>query len=150
MGEIVLAANAILLHLQGIMAYAFDGFAHAAEVLSGSAYGACKRDTFKRSVKMTTLWAFGFSVLISAFYLFFGESILGLFTNIDEVLSTAKIYLPWMIIAPIVSIWSFQLDGIFIGASFTKEMRNAMLVSMLIRALTLGFYYPRIVRAIED
>ena len=175
MGEIVLAANAILLHLQSIMAYALDGFAHAAEALTGSAYGARKKSTYQRSVKMTTLWAFGFSVLISAIYLIFGEMILGLFTNIDEVLSTAKTYLPWMIIAPIVSIWSFQLDGIFIGASFTKEMRNAMLVSMLIylallqwlvpqwgnhglflslslfmliRALTLGWYYPRIVRAI--
>ena len=177
MGEVVLAANAILLHLQSIMAYALDGFAHAAEALTGSAYGARKRNAFVRSVKMTSLWAFGFSVLISAIYLIFGEAILGLFTNIDDVLVTAKTYLPWMIIAPIVSIWSFQLDGIFIGASYTKEMRNAMLVSMLIylallqwlvpqwgnhglflglslfmliRALTLGFYYPRIVRAIED
>ena len=177
MGEIVLAANAILLHLQSIMAYALDGFAHAAEALTGSAYGARKPKTYQRSVKMTTIWAFGFSVLISAIYLIFGESILGLFTNIEEVLNTAKIYLPWMIIAPIISIWSFQLDGIFIGASFTKEMRNAMLVSMLIylallqwlvpqwgnhglflglslfmliRALTLGWYYPRIIKAIKN
>ena len=177
MGEIVLAANAILLHLQSIMTYALDGFAHAAEALTGSAYGARKRNTFIRSVKMTSLWAFAFSVLISTVYLIFGEFILSLFTNIDEVLSTAKTYLPWMIIAPIVSIWSFQLDGIFIGASYTKEMRNAMLVSMLIylallqwlvpqlgnhglflglslfmliRALTLGWYYPRIIRAIGD
>lgn len=176
MGEVVLAANAILLHLQSIMAYALDGFAHAAEALTGSAYGARKRNTYIRSVKMTSLWAFGFSVLISAIYLLFGEAILGLFTNIDEVLSTAKTYLPWMIIAPIVSIWSYQLDGIFIGASYTKEMRNAMLVSMLIylallqwlvpqwgnhglflglslfmmiRALTLGWYYPRIVKALK-
>ncbi len=177
MGEVVLAANAILLHLQSIMAYALDGFAHAAEALTGSAYGARKRKTYIRSVKITSLWAFGFSVLISAIYFIFGEAILGIFTNIDEVLTTAKTYLPWMIIAPIISIWSFQLDGIFIGASYTKEMRNAMLVSMLIylallqwlvpqwgnhglflglslfmliRALTLGWYYPRIVRAIED
>jgi MATE family multidrug resistance protein len=177
MGEIVLAANAILLHLQSIMTYALDGFAHAAEALTGSAYGARKRNTYIRSVKITSLWAFGFSVLISFIYLIFGEAILDLFTNIDEVLSTAKTYLPWMIIAPIVSIWSFQLDGIFIGASYTKEMRNAMLVSMLIylallqwlvpqwgnhglflglslfmliRALTLGWYYPRIVRAIGE
>ena len=177
MGEVVLAANAILLHLQSIMAYALDGFAHAAEALTGSAYGARKRETFTRSVKITSIWAFGFSLIISAIYLLFGESILSLFTNIDEVLTTAKTYLPWMVIAPIVSIWSFQLDGIFIGASYTKEMRNAMLVSMLIylallqwlvpqwgnhglffclslfmmiRALTLGFYYPRIVNTLKS
>lgn len=174
MGEVVLAANAVLLHLQNIMAYAIDGFAHAAEALTGSAYGARNRNTYIRSVKITSLWAFIFSVLISTIYLFFGETILSLFTNIDEVLSTAKTYLPWMIIAPILSIWSFQLDGIFIGASYTKEMRNAMLISMLIylallqwlvpqwgnhglflglslfmliRAFTLGLYYPRIIRA---
>ena len=177
MGEIVLAANAILLHLQSIMAYGLDGFAHAAEALTGSAYGAKKRDTYKRAVKLTSLWAFIIAVFISLLYFVFGEFILSLFTNIDEVIASAKTYLPWMIIAPVVSIWSFQLDGIFIGASYTKEMRNAMIVSMLIylallqflipqwgnhglflglslfmviRAVTLGLYYPRIVRAIAD
>jgi len=134
-----------------------------------------QRWAFKRTVKLTSLWAFIISVVISIIYLLFGEFILSLFTNIDSVLETAKTYLPWMIIAPLVSIWSFQLDGIFIGSSYTKEMRNAMFVSMLIylallqwlipmwsnhglflslslfmviRALTLGWYYPRIVAAI--
>ena len=176
MGEVILASNAILLHLQSIMAYGLDGFAHAAEALTGSAYGAKNRDVFKRAVKLTSLWAFIIAVVVSIIYFIFGEMILGLFTSIDEVLVSAKIYLPWMIIAPIVSIWSFQLDGIFIGASYTKEMRNAMIISMLIylallqvlipqwgnhglflglslfmiiRAITLGLYYPRIVRAIR-
>ncbi|MEH6455829.1 MAG: MATE family efflux transporter [Cocleimonas sp.] len=177
MGEVVLASNAILLHLQSIMAYGLDGFAHAAEALTGSAYGAKKRDTFKRAVKLTSFWAFIIAVVVSIIYFIFGEMIIGLFTNIDEVFNSAKIYLPWMIIAPIVSIWSFQLDGIFIGASYTKEMRNAMIISMLIylallqvlipqwgnhglflglslfmviRAITLGLYYPRIIRGIKD
>ena len=175
MGEIVLAANAILLHLQSIMAYGLDGFAHAAEALTGSAYGAKNRKVFIRAVKLTSLWAFIISVVVCIIYLLFGEFILSLFTNIDSVLETATTYLPWMIIAPLVSIWSFQLDGIFIGSSYTKEMRNAMFLSMLIylallqwlipmwgnhglflglslfmviRALTLGWYYPRIVAAI--
>lgn len=177
MGEVVLAANAILLHLQSIMAYGLDGFAHAAEALTGSAYGARKRNAFSRAVKLSTLWGVVIAVLICFIYFIFGEYILGLFTNIDAVLASAKTYLPWMIITPIISIWSFQLDGIFIGASYTKEMRNAMLASMLIylgslqllipqwgnhglflglslfmmvRAITLGLYYPRIVRAIGD
>ena len=177
MGEVVLAANAILLHLQSIMAYGLDGFAHAAEALTGSAYGAKKRYEFERAVKLTSLWAFIIASFICLIYFVFGEYILGLFTNIDEVLEVAKTYLPWMIITPIVSIWSFQLDGIFIGASYTKEMRNAMIVSMLvylallqvlipqwgnhglflglslfmvIRAITLGCYYPRILKGIND
>ena len=136
-----------------------------------------KRDAYTRAVKLTSFWAFIIAVVVSIIYFIFGEVILGLFTNIDEVLASASTYLPWMIIAPIVSIWSFQLDGIFIGASYTKEMRNAMIVSMLIylallqvlipqwgnhglflglslfmviRAITLGFYYPRIIKAIAD
>ncbi len=176
MGEVVLAANAILLHLQSILAYALDGFAHAAEALSGNAYGAGKQKQFKRAVKLTTIWGLFCALAISLLYWFFGSFILQLFTNIDAVLLTANNYLPWTIIAPLVSIWSFQLDGIFIGTGYTREMRNAMIVSMLIylalllvlvpalgnhglflsltlfmviRALTLGYYYPGIVKAMD-
>lgn len=175
MGEVLLAANAILLHLQSIMAYGLDGFAHAAEALTGSAYGAGKRSEFQRAVKLTSLWAAIIAALVSLAYLVFGELVLGLFTNIDSVLDAGVIYLPWAIISPLVSIWSFQLDGIFIGSGYTREMRNAMVFSMLayllllsflvpwwgnhglflslslfmvIRALTLGFYYPRILAGI--
>ncbi len=157
------------------MAYGLDGFAHAAEALTGSAYGAGRRKQFSRSVKLTSIWAAIIAALVSLMYLVFGELILGLFTNIGSVLDTAAVYLPWMVISPLISIWSFQLDGIFIGAGYTREMRNAMVLSMLayllllsvlipwwgnhglflslslfmlIRALTLGFYYPRILAAI--
>jgi MATE family multidrug resistance protein len=115
-------------------------------------------------------------LLISLIYWLFGGLILQLFTNIDAVLLSATTYLPWTIIAPVVSIWSFQLDGIFIGTGYTREMRNAMIFSMLVylgllvilvpalgnhglflsislfmvvRALTLGYYYPRIVNAMD-
>ena len=144
MGEIVLAANAILLHLQSIMAYGLDGFAHAAEALTGSAYGAKNRKAFTRAVKLTSLWAFIISIVVCIIYLLFGEFILSLFTNIDSVLETAKTYLPWMIIAPLVSIWSFQLDGIFIGSSYTKEMRNAMFLSMLIYLALITMVNPNV------
>jgi MATE family multidrug resistance protein len=176
MGEVVLAANSILMHLQSILAYALDGFAHAAEALVGSAYGAGKQQQFKRAVKLTTMWGLVCALIISLIYWLFGGFILQLFTNIDAVLLTATNYLPWTIIAPVVSIWSFQFDGIFIGTGYTREMRNAMIVSMLIylgllmllvpalgnhglflslclfmvvRALTLGYYYPRIVTAMD-
>ena len=177
MGEVVLAANAILLHLNSIMAYGLDGFAHAAEALTGGAYGAGKRHEFSRSVALTSVWAGLMAVLVSLAYLFFGKSILGLFTNIEAVVDTALNYLPWMIISPIVSVWSFQFDGIFVGVGYTREMRNAMLVSMILylalvsvlvpywgnhglflalslfmvlRSLTLGYYYPRILASLEQ
>ena len=177
MGEVILAGNSILLHMQSILAYALDGFAHAAEALVGSAYGAGKQREFKRAVKLTTIWGLVTAVVISLIYWIFGSVILQLFTSIDSVLLSATTYLPWTIIAPLVSIWSFQLDGIFIGTGFTREMRNAMVISMLtylallallipawgnhglflalslfmvIRAITLGYYYPNILKAMPS
>ena len=174
LGELVLAANTILMHLHSIMAYGLDGFAHAAEALAGSAYGAKNPKRFHRVVRLTTAWAAVLAICIGSFYLILGEQILGLFSNQQEVLQMAVSFLPWMIIAPMISIWSFQLDGIFIGVGHTKEMRNAMLLStllylalvwallplmgnhglflsltlfMLLRAVTLGYYYPQISKA---
>ncbi|MDD9884803.1 MAG: MATE family efflux transporter [Gammaproteobacteria bacterium] len=176
LGEVALAANAILLHLQSIMAYALDGFAHAAEALAGSAYGARRRAAFRRAVRLTTLWAAVCAGLVSVAYLAFGEALLGLFTGIDTVLQTSARYLPWMAAMPLLSVWSFQLDGIFIGTGHTRAMRDAMLLStaaylalvalllpwlgnhglflglaafMLIRALTLWRYYPGVCAAME-
>ena len=176
-GEVILAANAILMHLQSIMAYALDGFAHAVEALAGSAYGAGRRALFRRAVYLTSFWAALIALLLSLIYFAFGEAIIGIFTSIDDVAATAAVYLPWMIAAPILSIWSFQLDGIFIGTGFTRAMRNAMIFSllaylgllqwsidefgnhglflglmffMLIRAASLLFYFPGIDRAIVD
>jgi MATE family multidrug resistance protein len=175
-GEVILAANAILLHLQSIMAYGLDGFAHAVEALAGSAYGAGRLRVFRRAVALTSLWGAIFAILTGIVYLLVGEQIIGLFTSIDNVAETAMNYLPWMVIAPLLSIWSFQLDGIFIGTAHTREMRNAMIFSllaylallqwaipamgnhglffglsafMLIRALSLLFYYRGIEAAIR-
>ncbi len=175
-GEIILAANAILLHLQSIMAYGLDGFAHAVEALAGSAYGAGKRRVFRRAVALTSFWGAILALLAGFIYFLFGEAIINLFTSIDEVANSALIYLPWMVVAPILSVWSFQLDGIFIGSAHTREMRNAMIFSllaylallqvtipmlgnhglylglaffMLIRAVSLLFYFPGIEAAIR-
>lgn len=176
MGEVLLAANAVLLQLQYLMSYALDGFAHAAEILAGQALGARSRAAFKSAVRISTAWAFATAALVTGIYLLLGEAIIGLFSNIDPVLEAARIYLPWMIVAPIVSVWSFQLDGIFIGMTRTAEMRNAMVLSlavylatcwlliaafgnhglwlaltifMLARAATLGVYFPRLTAAVE-
>ncbi len=141
-GEVVLAANAILIHLQNMLAYALDGFAHAAEALTGSAYGGSNRERFKHAVYLTSLWALIIAVAICLIYWALGDAILLLFTNIEPVLVQARIYLPWIIISPIISIWSFQLDGIFIGTGHTREMRNAMIASMIIYLLLLSLLVP--------
>ena len=141
-GEVTLAANAILMHLQSIMAYALDGFAHAVEALAGSAYGAARLALFRRAVWLTSLWAALVACLAAVAYWIAGEWIIGLFTDIDAVLASALVYLPWMIIAPLVSVWSFQLDGIFIGTGHTREMRNAMIVSVVFYLLALHWLVP--------
>lgn len=170
-GEVILAANAILLHLQSIMAYGLDGFAHAVEALAGSAYGAGRRRVFRRAVALTSFWSAIIALLVGVVYYLIGETIINLFTSIEVVSTTALRYLPWMVVAPILSVWSFQLDGIFIGTGHTREMRNAMIFSllaylallqltipmfgnhglylglscfMLIRAASLLFYFPGI------
>ena len=170
-GEVVLAANAILMHLQSMMSYGLDGFAHAVEAMAGSAYGAGRRRLFRRAVVLTSFWGLIVALLAMLAYYGFGDAIVGLFTSIEAVVMVALVYLPWMVASPLISIWSFQLDGIFIGTGHTREMRNAMIVSligylvflewslptlgnhglflgllvfMLLRAATLLFYYPGI------
>lgn len=129
LGELVLAANSILLHLQTFMGHGLDGFAHAAETLVGEASGARNRERFRQAVRMTTLWAGIISLMITLLYLVAGPWFLTLFSDQAEVLALARAYLPWMVIAPVVSVWSYQLDGIFIGSGDTREMRNAMALS---------------------
>jgi MATE family multidrug resistance protein len=176
-GEVILAGNAILMHMQSIMAYGLDGFAHAVEALAGSAYGAGNKRAFRRAVALTSAWAALVAMLTALVYWLLGASIIMLFTNIDAVVASALHYLPWMIAAPLISVWSFQLDGIFIGSGHTREMRNAMIFSMLtylallqltipllgnhglflglaffmlLRALSLLFYYRGIEAAIAN
>ncbi len=177
LGEAVLAANAVLMNFQNIASFGLDGFAHAVEALGGSAYGARERERFRLAVVRTTQWAVGTSVLVGIVYWTFGETLIALFSDLPGVRADALAYLPWLAISPLVSVWSFQLDGIFIGTSRTAEMRNAMLVStlgylavmqwtvaflgnhglwlglmafMVLRAATLMAYYPRIVRALGN
>ena len=173
LGDITLAANAVLLHLYTFMAYSLDGFAHAVEALAGAAYGARSRWAFVNAVRASTACAFLVSIAYCIVYAAFGPSIVALITGITEVRSMAAEYLPWLVLAPVVSVWSFQLDGIFIGTTRAVAMRNAMILSlavflvavwlflpvwgnhglwaaltvlMVARAITLGVWLPRIVR----
>lgn len=173
MGNVLLAANAILLNFQMFMAYGLDGFAHASEALIGSAVGAGDRHLLRRAVRTTTIWAVGTAALFALVYAGAGRMIIAALTSIPEVRAAAATYLPWVAVSPLISVWSFQLDGIFIGATRTPEMRNGMLISlgiflaagwiliprmgnhglwlammvfMVIRAVTLGAWYPRITR----
>ena len=128
-GDVVLAANAILFNMHTLMAYGLDGFAHAAEALVGKAIGAKQRNDFFNAVRVCTLWAFLVSLVFSCIYLLLGDLIIGLMTDIATVQSTARDYLPWVVLLPIISVWSFLLDGIYVGATRAAEMRNTMIFS---------------------
>ncbi|HVG82164.1 MAG TPA: MATE family efflux transporter [Methylomirabilota bacterium] len=171
MGDAVLAANAILQHLQAIMAYGLDGFAHAAEMLVGAAIGARDRAGLRAAVRTAAVWGFATAVLFAALYAVAGTVILGLFTEHEAVRAAARDFLPWAIASPFLSVWPFLLDGVFIGATRTAEMRNGMVIAlalylgaaslfipawgnhglwaafflfMVARAATLGWWYPRV------
>lgn len=130
MGDVILAANAVLLNFQNFMAYALDGFAHAAEALVGKAVGAKDKLRYKQVVLTAGFWSFLVAALFAIFYLCFGQQIINLLTGLDNVRVQAYDYLPWLIIMPLVSFISYLFDGIFIGAMLTKELRNTMLFSM--------------------
>ena len=136
-GESILASNTVLLNLFWFLSYALDGFSNAAEALVGEAHGQKSEKAFKKSIKVTTVFAICFALLFSLTYFCFGKNIISLLTNLEEIKAIAFQYLPWMILMPLVSIWCFQLDGIFLGATETKSMRNMMIISFGVYALAM-------------
>lgn len=131
-GVVVLAANALLINLLQMLAYGLDGFAHAAEALAGGAYGARRRTAFEQAVRSSTVWAAVMALMICLIYAVAGPAVINLMTVNQDVIATANHYLPWMIAAPLISVWSYQLDGIFIGVTQTRVMRDTVAVSLLI------------------
>ena len=125
-GDVVLAANAVLLHFIHFAAYALDGFAFAAEAFVGAAIGARAPRHLRRAVRLTTLWAVVSAVALALFYAGFGGAIIRTLTNVETVREAAHVYLPWAVALPVLSVWAFQLDGIFIGATQTRVMASMM------------------------
>jgi len=129
-GDVTLAANALLYSMMAIMIYLLDGFAFAAEALVGRSVGARDRHGFDRAVSISTLWAFLFAVALAVVASLAGPAIIAFSAKSAEVQAAAIAYLAWVAISPIAGVWSFQLDGIFTGATRTRDMRNTMIVSI--------------------
>jgi MATE family multidrug resistance protein len=129
MGGLILAANAILQQFQNLTAFGLDGFAHAAEALVGKAIGEKRRDVLERSVKLCLKWSLVFAVAFSLFYFLAGPLLINIVTDLPDVRETTLRYLPWMIISPLVAVWSFLYDGVYVGATRAREMRNIMVFS---------------------
>lgn len=175
-GNELLAANAILLQLVAVSAYFLDGFAFAAEAFIGEAFGSRDRRRFDTAVRLSTFWAFVTSMVVSALFWFQGPNFIALMTVNLEVRALATTYLVWAAALPVLSVWCYQLDGIFIGAVRTIDMRNTAALSLALffgsfwvltpygnhglwgalvlfnvgRALALGLYYPRLRRSVPS
>ena len=141
-GDVTLAANAVLMTLVSIMAHGLDGFAHAAETMVGHAIGRKSRTAFKAAIRATTVLSVALAVALSLSSVFAGSLAIGLLTGIDSVRAEADRYLPWVVLSPLVSVWSYQLDGIFIGATRTAAMRNTVIVSLAAYTAALVVLYP--------
>jgi MATE family multidrug resistance protein len=173
-GDVVLAANAILMHLISVAAFFLDGLAFAAEALVGRAVGAARRAGLTAAARTTTVWAVGTAALLALLFAALGPRFVDLLTVDGTARAAARTFLPWAAAAPLLGVWAFQLDGIFIGATRTADMRRAAVASLLIflaawrllvplgnqglwaafyvhylaRIGTLLYYYPALVRSV--
>jgi MATE family multidrug resistance protein len=143
-GDGTLAANALLLNFQTFMAYGLDGFAHVAEALVGVAIGRHDRDLFVKVARVTTQWAALVAVGFAITYCLIGQWIVIALTNQAEVRALALTFLPWAVVSPLISVWSFQLDGIFIGATRTVDLRNAAFFSTVAYLCLAALLQPRL------
>ena len=131
-GDTLLAANAILIQLWMIFSYGIDGFAYAAESLVGKYYGAGDRLRLQKVIKRIFLWGMGLGAFFSIIYLVFDRSIISLFTNQEQVLAAALQFMVWTYAAPLINSVCYIWDGVYIGATASKAMRNSMLLATLV------------------
>ena len=172
-GVIFLAGYHILMQFITMIALVLDAFAHTAEAVTGAAYGAKDRARFDKAVRLTTEFSFFFAILICAAIFLIGPYFISFLTKDPEVIVSARTYLPYCALAPVMGFAAWQMDGVFIGTTKTREMRNAGIAAVVIylaihyaiaprlgghgiwiaflcyyiaRALTLAVYYPKIRR----
>lgn len=128
-GDLIGAANILLLEFVTIAAYGIDGFAFAAESISGKYFGANDKSKFKQAVAYCFYWGFGLGAVYGLVYWLFGRNILEVLTNQAEIVNIAMSYLVWLVAFPVLSVVPFVWDGIYIGLTSSKAMRNTMLFS---------------------
>jgi MATE family multidrug resistance protein len=132
LGDVALAANSVLRALTDLSAYVLDGFALAAEVLVGQAVGAKSLTRFRRAVLLSSVWAAALSIIVSVIFWAGGFLLIRFMTGAPSVREAAQLLLFWAVLTPIAGVGCFQLDGIFIGAAWTADMRNMMIVSLAV------------------
>jgi len=141
-GEVVLGANTVLVNMLHLSAFALDGFAFAASTLVGRHVGAGDQRAMRAAVNAALVWSVGFALIITLVFLLGGKPMIGLITDIESVQATAIAYLPYIIAAPLIGAAAFAFDGIYVGATRTKEMRNGMVGAVLVFGLCAWLLIP--------
>jgi MATE family multidrug resistance protein len=131
-GPVILAANSVLLRFYMVTSCFLDGIATAAEQLAGRAVGARFRPAFDRVVRLTLGWGLGTSLMLSGIFILAGPTLIESMTTAADVREAANRYLAWAALMPLAGVVAFQMDGIFIGATWSRDMRNLMIISLAI------------------
>lgn len=139
-GDTVLAANAVLLQFIMLTSYALDGFAHAAESLIGRAYGRRNWQEFAATLRAAARFSFWTAGAAALAFALGGNQLIALLTGLEEVRTTAASYLPWMVAMPLIAVWSYLLDGVFIGTTAVREMRNSIFIGLAVYLPTWWFF----------
>ncbi len=143
-GDVVLAANQILMTLFFVGAFFLDGMATAAEQFAGRSLGARYRPAFEQSLRLTIGWGFVIAAVISLVFWLAGPWIIDAMTTSEAVRATARLYLPFAALTPLAGTLAFQMDGVFIGATWSADMRNMMLLSLALYLLVWWVLTPLI------
>lgn len=131
MGNTILAVNSLMMQLFILFSYMMDGFAYAAEALTGRYVGEKKPDMLRILIKRLFLWGVGLAVFFTVAYFFFSDNILSLLTDKQNIIAAAQNYLGWALLIPLAGFSAFLWDGIFIGMTASAQMRNSMFVAMV-------------------
>ncbi|NIY93195.1 MATE family efflux transporter DinF [Vibrio diazotrophicus] len=130
-GDHTVAANAVLMSFLMMISYGMDGFAYAMEAMVGKAIGAKSETQLKASMVGSAFWCVIICTFLTFIFGYWGSVLIHLISDIPQVREEANVYLPWLVAMPLSSMWCFLLDGIFIGATKGKEMRNSMVISTM-------------------
>jgi multidrug resistance protein, MATE family len=142
LGDLTLAANQVLHTFLVFTSYALDGFAHAAEAILGEAIGRRERAAFQRSLRVVFLWSGLVGVLALVIYALAGHGIIALLTGIPEVRAAAAAYLWWPVLLPVIAVWAYTYDGVYLAATRTTPMRNTVILSFAVYVAILFTLVP--------
>lgn len=130
LGDVAVAANAVLLNFLMLISYGLDGFAYAVEAMVGRAIGRRDRQGLREAIVLNLGWALLIALAFALGFALGGRQLIAHITDLPAVIAEANRQLPWLIVMPLLAVWCFLLDGVFIGATRAREMRNSMLVAV--------------------